>query len=174
MTLYDLGDVHRITAGAIGEPGERVFFLQADADAASYAITVEKQQVLLLGESVRELLATLGRATDDTYDEAAMALRLPVDPLWRAGRLSLGYDERRDRFVLEIEELVRVDEDDEPIEPGEPDLVRLLASRELMLALARHGDAVASKGRPTCQYCGNPIDPDGHVCPAMNGHSKDH
>ena len=55
MTLYDLGDVHRITAGAIGEPGERVFFLQIDADAASYAITVEKQQVLLLGQSIREI-----------------------------------------------------------------------------------------------------------------------
>lgn len=174
MTLYDLGDVHRITAGAIGEPGERVFFLQIDADAASYAITVEKQQVLLLGQSVRELLATVGRETRDVYDAERLALRLPVDPLWRAGRLSIGYDEPRDRFVLEVEELVRVDEDDEPIGPEEPDLVRLLASRELMLALARHGEEVASKGRPICEYCGNPKDVDGHVCPAMNGHAKDH
>ncbi|MFM8944958.1 MAG: DUF3090 family protein [Actinomycetota bacterium] len=173
MTLYELGDVHRITTGAIGEPGERVFFLQVDADAATYAITVEKQQVLLLASSVRELLATVGLSTMERDDDEGMELRLPVDPLWRAGRLSLGYDEPRDRFVLEIEEMV-VEDEDEDAEPEEPDLVRLSATREMMLALAVHGEEVASRGRPTCQYCGNPIDPDGHVCPAMNGHSKDH
>jgi hypothetical protein len=41
-----------------------------------------------------------------------------------------------------------------------------------MLALARHGAAVAERGRPKCRYCGNPIDPQGHMCPAMNGHRE--
>ena len=54
----------------------------------------------------------------------------------------------------------------------EPDVVRVLATREQMFALSRHGAAVAERGRPTCQYCGNPMDPEGHACPAMNGHSK--
>ena len=31
---------------------------------------------------------------------------------------------------------------------------------------------MVERGRPTCQYCGNPIDPEGHACPAMNGHSQ--
>ena len=53
----------------------------------------------------------------------------------------------------------------------EPETLRLLATREQMLALSRHGAAVAERGRPTCQFCGNPIDPEGHACPAMNGHS---
>jgi uncharacterized repeat protein (TIGR03847 family) len=52
------------------------------------------------------------------------------------------------------------------------ELLRLLASREQMLALSRHAAAVVDRGRPTCQYCGNPLDPEGHACPAMNGHSK--
>ena len=47
----------------------------------------------------------------------------------------------------------------------------LSASREQMFALSRHGAAVADRGRPTCQFCGNPIDAEGHACPAMNGHS---
>jgi hypothetical protein len=41
-----------------------------------------------------------------------------------------------------------------------------------MLALARHGATVAARGRPKCRYCGNPIDPQGHMCPAMNGHRE--
>jgi hypothetical protein len=52
----------------------------------------------------------------------------------------------------------------------EPHRVRLWATREQMLSLARHGAAVCAQGRPRCQLCGNPIDPEGHQCPALNGH----
>jgi hypothetical protein len=48
----------------------------------------------------------------------------------------------------------------------------MFATREQMLSLSRHGALVAARGRPTCQFCGNPIDPEGHVCPAMNGHGR--
>ena len=92
-------------------------------------------------------------------------------------------------MLLEIEELVELEgEPDEPRTertrpttawglPGtrrgpEPERVRLWATREQMLALARHGAAVAERGRPKCRYCGNPIDPQGHMCPAMNGHRE--
>ncbi|MFM7718281.1 MAG: DUF3090 family protein [Actinomycetota bacterium] len=179
MTLYELGDVDRITADAIGEPGERVFFLQMAADARTYTITVEKEQVRLLATSILEILANVDLETGAGIDEAAMALELPLDPLWRAGRLALGYEEDRDRMTLEVEEFVRdAPEEDEPGFVGdpalerEPDRVRASATREQMLALSRHGEAVVSRGRPTCQFCGNPIDPDGHRCPAMNGHAK--
>src|SRR5438477_497658 len=37
---------------------------------------------------------------------------------------------------------------------------------------ARQGALVCARGRPTCQFCGNPLDPEGHVCPAMNGHGR--
>ncbi len=58
-------------------------------------------------------------------------------------------------------------DDEEPVGPG---TVRFWATREQMLALARHGAQVASKGRPTCRFCDQPMDPEGHVCAAMNGH----
>jgi uncharacterized repeat protein (TIGR03847 family) len=92
-------------------------------------------------------------------------------------------------MLLEIEELVEEDETapqeqlgeqpEEPIEAAapaeeglEPARFRLWATREQMLALARHGATVAARGRPKCRYCGNPIDPQGHMCPAMNGHRE--
>jgi len=179
----DLERVDRITAGAVGEPGERTFFLQAREGDRSITILVEKEQVELLGTSILEILATVGRETGEGPPSEELGLEPPLEPLWRAGRLSIGYAEERDLMLLEIEELVEAEDEPEAEDetegvPGtetegpEPDRVRLWATREQMLALARHGAAVAERGRPKCRYCGNPIDPDGHMCPAMNGHRE--
>jgi uncharacterized repeat protein (TIGR03847 family) len=178
----DLERVDRITAGAVGEPGERTFFLQAREADRTVTILVEKEQVELLGTSILEILATVGRETGEGPPSDELGLEPPLEPLWRAGRLSIGYAEERDLMLLEIEELVEQDEpgdeaedeaDDEPEDEGpEPGHVRLWATREQMLALARHGAAVAERGRPKCRYCGNPMDPQGHMCPAMNGHRE--
>jgi uncharacterized repeat protein (TIGR03847 family) len=182
----DLERVDRITAGAVGEPGERTFFLQAREGDRSITILVEKEQVELLGTSILEILATVGRETGEGPPSEELGLEPPLEPLWRAGRLSIGYAEERDLMLLEIEELVEPEDepeaeaDDEPegapplieTDGPEPDRVRLWATREQMLALARHGAAVAERGRPKCRYCGNPIDPEGHMCPAMNGHRE--
>jgi uncharacterized repeat protein (TIGR03847 family) len=36
-------------------------------------------------------------------------------------------------------------------------------------AFVRRAQNVVSAGRPACQFCGGPIDPDGHLCPRANG-----
>jgi uncharacterized repeat protein (TIGR03847 family) len=170
----DLDHVDKVTAGAVGEPGERTFFLQARAGDLLLTIGVEKEQVELLASSILEILATVDKETGDGPPEELLELDAPIEPLWRAGRLSIGYSEERDLMLLELEELVADDEDDEESEGSvdrpDPDRLRVWASREQMLALSRHGAAIAARGRPKCQFCGNPIDPEGHTCPAMNGH----
>jgi uncharacterized repeat protein (TIGR03847 family) len=108
----DLERVDRITAGAVGEPGERTFFLQAREGDRSITILVEKEQVELLGTSILEILATVGRETGEGPPSEELGLEPPLEPLWRAGRLSIGYAEERDLMLLEIEELV--EPDDEP------------------------------------------------------------
>jgi uncharacterized repeat protein (TIGR03847 family) len=174
----DLGVVDRITADAVGEPGMRTFFIQARAGEQLVTVIVEKEQVELLARSVLELATDVppDDAPQDADIDESLALEDPVDPRWRAGRLSIGFDDREDRFLLEIDEYVPeadVEEDDpRSLLAEEPESITLWASREQMLALARHGTAVAARGRPRCQFCGNPIDPEGHVCPATNGHHK--
>jgi uncharacterized repeat protein (TIGR03847 family) len=186
----ELGPVDRITTDAVGEPGQRTFYLQARAGGDLVTVVVEKEQVVLLSQSVLELLADVTLETG-ALDDADLALEEPVDPRFRAGRLSIGYDPDQDRFLLEITEYdPNEDEQDEGsgVEPEEEpeeealirsltealaddrETIRLWASREQMLALSRHGAEVAERGRPTCRFCGNPIDPEGHVCPATNGH----
>jgi uncharacterized repeat protein (TIGR03847 family) len=186
----ELGPVDRITTDAVGEPGQRTFYLQVRAGGDLVTVVVEKEQVVLLSQSVLELLADVPLETG-ALDDADLALEEPIDPRFRAGRLSIGYDPDQDRFLLEITEYdPNEDEQDEEAgvgpeeEPEEEALIRSLtealaddretirlwASREQMLALSRHGAEVAERGRPTCRFCGNPIDPEGHVCPATNGH----
>jgi uncharacterized repeat protein (TIGR03847 family) len=181
----ELGAVDRITTDAVGDPGQRTFYLQARAGAELITVVVEKEQVVLLSQSVLELLADVPLETG-ALDETELALESPIDPRFRAGRLSIGYDPEQDRFLLEITEYDPDDDvedeagdegaEDDPIRsliepPGDDrETIRLWASREQMLALSRHGAEVAERGRPTCRFCGNPIDPEGHVCPATNGH----
>jgi uncharacterized repeat protein (TIGR03847 family) len=171
----ELGSVDRITADAIGEPGMRTFYLQARAGAELVTVIVEKQQVQLLATSVLELLADVGEETAPGPPDDEMGLEQPFEPRWRAGRISIGYDGEQDRFLLEVTEFepdLDEDEEDDPrsLLESDAETIRLWATREQMLALSRYGSAVAERGRPTCQFCGNPIDPEGHVCPATNGH----
>jgi uncharacterized repeat protein (TIGR03847 family) len=191
----DLERVDRITAGAVGEPGSRTFYLQLRAGPEIVSVILEKQQLQLLASSVDELLSQLDRPTDEPPDAEGLDLEEPIDPAWRVGRLSLGYHEDLDLVLLEAEELVPAEEQqgDDPevglgaleaeAGAGEPAIVapepnpnarriRAWASREQMLGLARHGATVVASGRPLCQFCGNPLDPSGHVCPAMNGHGS--
>ena len=219
----ELEPVDRITADAVGDPGERTFFLQARKDERVVTLLVEKQQVQLLAASVLEILARVGKETGEGDPEEVMGLEEPVVPEWRVGRLSIGYQEDRDLLLLEAEELVPEEDDDEAgveaeaageggeaetgggdggdagleelermealeeeledlegleelaqVEGGafSPSRVRFWATREQMLALARHGAEVCGRGRPTCRFCDQPMDPEGHVCPAMNGHRE--
>lgn len=169
----ELERVDKITTGAVGEPGERTFFIQARAGERVVTITVEKEQVELLSSSILEILATADKETGEGPGEDELELEAPIEPLWRAGRLAVGYSEERDLMMLELEELVPPPEGEEEAEVEEPPeggQIRMWASREQMLALSRHGAAIAARGRPRCRFCGNPLDPEGHVCPAMNGH----
>jgi uncharacterized repeat protein (TIGR03847 family) len=198
--LIELDPVDRLTTDAIGSPGERTFYIQARKDDRLVTLLVEKQQVQLLSASVVEILSRIGKETGQGPEEEAMQLEEPISPEWRAGRLSIGYSEERDLLLLEIEEALDEGEEADEAAPeaeaaaeseidsalmealerdvGEIDAtveaagrrVRFWATREQMLSLARHGAAVCARGRPRCQLCGNPLDTEGHVCPALNGH----
>ncbi|HEX9890939.1 MAG TPA: DUF3090 domain-containing protein [Actinomycetota bacterium] len=161
----ELDPVDRLVADALGPPGARVFFLQARATDRLLTMLVEKEQVELLAASVMSLLAQMGKEVEGG-SEPELALEDPIEPEWRAGRISVGYQEARDRFFVEVEEEVQ----DTPDPDREGETVRMWATAEQMLAMALHGAAVVRRGRPRCGLCGNPLDPEGHVCPALNGH----
>jgi uncharacterized repeat protein (TIGR03847 family) len=173
----ELDPVTRLTADAVGEPGQRTFYLQAaDARGDQVTLLVEKEQVRRLAENLESWLPELaaGRPEDPVEAAAAeaaeLALAEPLEPDFRVGQLSLSYDAERDRVLVVATELQVEDEDDDPLDALEPLEVRLTVTRAQLRVLARHGAQVVARGRPLCPLCGNPLDPTGHICPALNGH----
>jgi uncharacterized repeat protein (TIGR03847 family) len=172
----DLDPVTRLTADAIGVPGQRTFYLQAASGADQVTLLVEKDQVRRLAESLESWLPELAsdRPEDPEETRAAetgeLALSEPLEPDFRVGQLSLSYDPQRDRVVVVATELVASDEDDPDAVAPDAQEVRLWVTRPQLRVLARHGSQVIARGRPLCPLCGNPLDPAGHICPALNGH----
>ena len=62
MSSYD--EPLAFTAGAIGPPGARVFYLQVQREDGTTAVKLEKQQVLALAEYLAGLLNDLPPAAD--------------------------------------------------------------------------------------------------------------
>lgn len=163
------------TADYVGEPGKRTFFLQASDAGEAHSYLLEKEQVALLADKLREVLVLIDQA--DTIQGAppardpSLGLVEPIEPEWRVGTISLGYDEAADRVVVVLQPVPAADE--EPVEePGEALDVgaRLFLRRDQVRSFVLHSLAAVGEGRPLCQLCGLPMDPGGHDCPARNGH----
>jgi len=175
VTSYDLPRPDVFTAGTVGPPGQRVFYLQVRDDDLVVTLRCEKQQVAALAEYLSGLLDDLEPAPFGVHP-ADLALVEPVEELWSVGTIGVAYDEPRDRIVVVIEELdltTLEDEDEDDEDLGfEPTLagasVRVQLSRAQVHAFVRHARELVQAGRPACRFCGFPIDPDGHACPRMN------
>lgn len=174
----------RFVAGTVGEPGARTFFLQAREGARVVSIALEKQQVTALGERMDELLDELMNdsrvravipAVAPLAAEDSAPLDQPVEEEFRAGTMTLSWDPDDERIVVEVfpftEAAVldptQVGEDLTEPEPDEVLLVRLPAAAAR--SFVKRAELVVGAGRPSCPFCGNPIDPEGHLCVRANG-----
>jgi uncharacterized repeat protein (TIGR03847 family) len=165
------------TTDYVGQPGDRAFYLQARGSFGVHAYEIEKQQVGALADKLRELLVMVDASDPvlkaDPARDPALVLETPVEPDWRVGTIGLAYEESSDTVVvllqpLESEESSLEETLEETTESGEGH--RLLLRRDQVRAFVLHATTIVSEGRPTCQLCGLPIHPEGHQCPANNGH----
>jgi uncharacterized repeat protein (TIGR03847 family) len=173
----------RFVTGTVGEPGARTFFLQARSGARVTSVALEKQQVAALAERVDELLDEVMATQTSTVVPAVAPLGMedsgpleqPIEEEFRAGTMTLSWDPSDERVVIEVfpfsEAAVvspeQVDEDFEEPEPEEVLLVRLTPSAAR--SFVQRAEQVLEAGRPSCPFCGNPIDPEGHLCVRANG-----
>ncbi|HET7688906.1 MAG TPA: DUF3090 domain-containing protein [Nocardioidaceae bacterium] len=168
----------RFVAGTVGAPGERTFFLQARAGSRMTTVALEKQQVSVLAERIDDLLdelirdgegsSTIPAVTPVDLEDAA-PLETPIVEEFRAGTMTLSWDAKDERVVVEVFPLVDAAEDEQESEPeyDEVFLVRLPAGAAR--AFCKRALGIVAAGRPPCPFCGGPLDASGHLCPRANG-----
>jgi uncharacterized repeat protein (TIGR03847 family) len=159
---FDLKAPELFTAGTVGPPGQRTFYLQAREAGTLVTLKAEKEHVGALGEYLGRLLTTLPAA--EAAPGGDPALREPIVPAWAVGSIAVGYDEGADRIVIVAEEATEEDE------PRETASVRFAITRAQAAAFAERARMLIEAGRPTCRVCGRAVDPGGHVCARGNGH----
>lgn len=179
MASFDFDPPERFIAGTVGPPGQRVFFLQATQGARVVAVALEKEQVRLLGESVAEMLDSVaGEAGSQEAGEAVLdnaPLDTPIEEDFRVRKLSLAWDGARGAVVIEASDTA--DPDDEEDEAEEPTPLPAQGLRVVLPPAQARAFAVrcagtVAGGRPNCPFCGNPLDPAGHICPRANGYRR--
>jgi uncharacterized repeat protein (TIGR03847 family) len=163
-TSFDLPEPDRFTAGAVGPPGQRVFYLQAAAEGHVVTLRLEKAQVAALAEYLASVLADLA-IPDATSLPAELELVEPVVAEWVVGQIGVVFDEDRDRMVVQAEELVEEEADE-----TDRGVARFALSRAQVAAFVARAAELVAAGRPPCELCGRPKDPEGHMCIKTNGH----
>jgi uncharacterized repeat protein (TIGR03847 family) len=189
----------RFIAGTVGQPGNRTFFLQARTGSRVVSVSLEKIQVAAVAERLGHLLFELDQRGlvelgADRPAEDAAPLDEPLAEAFRAGTLTLGWDGGRERILIEARAMSdedeeaddeEEDEEEEGVEdqamaaaietfladddPDGPDLLRVHLTAEAARAFVERAVRVVRSGRPPCPLCGNPLDPQGHICPRRNG-----
>jgi uncharacterized repeat protein (TIGR03847 family) len=150
---------------------------------------------LLLAEIARrgvQVPEALAPSDDDTSP-----LGEPLVEAFRVGTMTLGWDPEHEQIVIEAraqqeadedeedddeedddeEDDDDEDEDDEPVsleiddsDPDGPDLVRARLTPLAARAFVERSLRTVAAGRPPCPFCGQPLDPTGHICPRKNGY----
>ena len=166
MPIFELDPVDRIAVAAVGQPGQRQFFLLAAGSGRQLTLACEKTQIQALLVRLNQMLETQGIEAAD--HPAASSFLEPGEPEWRVGEMGLGYHEARQKFVLVASQAVAAEEGEPSVGDDLPS-VRFWLSHAQVSAFAKQAETVLTAGRTLCPRCGLPMDPAGHPCPVSNG-----
>lgn len=176
--VHSFDPPERFVTGTVGEPGQRTFFLQAQDGERVVSVALEKQQVSVLVERLDELLDELMRVPGNEATIPAITpfdlrdtdpLAQPIVEEFRAGTMALSWDPVGQRVVLEVfpVDAGAPEDESEPMDAEEVLLVRMTGA--YARAFCSRSKQVVEAGRPDCPFCGNPVDPEGHLCVRANG-----
>ena len=166
---YPMGSLSEVQAETFGEPGRRTFRLVLGAGQAQCSLWLEKEQLFQLGVYLQDAVDSLSeedKSADSRRQEQEWFGGEEVD--FKAGQMMISHDKQANCFYLlayerESAETEKSEEEMASvsfwIDPGQ---ARVLSEEALKICAA---------GRPNCFLCGQPINPEGHVCPRSNGHT---
>lgn len=178
--------------GAVGKAGDRAFYLQAAQGPRIASVMLEREQVAILADRVMAVIDELerrGLAAIDAGPAAHSSVRPLEEPIreeFRVGTMTIAWDDDVDELVIEARsmtfdagagevatreiEVEEIDEDEIPDDaPIGPDVLRVHLTPSMAQRFARDADTVVGGNRPACPFCGEPLEPTGHLCRRPQG-----
>ncbi|MCB0919781.1 MAG: DUF3090 family protein [Actinobacteria bacterium] len=169
----------RFVPGAVGEPGDREFFLQVKDGRRVVTLRFEKEQLEILASKLKQLVdgvsapGAMTSHTDDYLDTEP--LETPIEPEYSVGAMGLAFNPETAEYIVECHEMV-ADATDVPDigsdAPEGPDTVRVVVNAEQAGSFIGRAFAVLAAGLPTCPFCYQSLEPQGHLCPRANGYRR--
>jgi len=178
--LFFFDQPRRFVVGTVGQPGERVFYLQAADDHRIVSVALEKSQVIVLAERLEQLLAEIASRSKLDLSQTVVAdtdpLESPIDEEFRVAAMGLAYDTDSGLIMIEAQAPAESTEEAETslLEDTEegPDALRVRLGHPAVQEFIKRARQVIAAGRPPCPLCNEPLDPAGHVCPRSNGYRR--
>lgn len=158
----ELGLVVDLTMESFGEPGQRTFRVAAATAEGTVSLWLEKEQVVMLGTAIEELLEHVPKEDGDA-PEPIVTSTFVGDMEVKVGSLAIAYDPAQRGFTVEATDFVSA--------LGLTS-IGLLATREQFIQMNVQIDDIVAGSRPRCVLCGRPLAAEGHFCPESNGHSS--
>jgi len=175
--VYNFENPERFIAGTLGQPGSRTFYLQARDGPRIISVLIEKVQVSLLAERLTELLSEVRERGANVPDEPTPAdldagpLEEPINELFRVGTMAIVWNGDDETILVEARAMSEDSEEAETVEEEneDTDVVRVQLRPKQALAFAQRALEIVAAGRPPCPFCGQPLNPEGHICARRNG-----
>jgi len=158
----DLGRVETLVVESFGEPGQRTFRILAGTSDGQVSLWLEKEQVVMLGNAISELLSRVSEG-EAPSPEPARVDHLTGDLEVKIGSLAVGFDVDQHAFSIEASDFES---------PFQIDTIALLVSRGQLVAAEEMIETIVSASRPRCLLCGRPLTDEPHFCPPSNGHTQ--
>lgn len=186
VQVTSLDPVDFASAGAIGEPGHREFYIQGTKSGVTVSVLIEKQQMQQIANEAINFLNTIASdfgqeqyASPEDFDSAV--LKLPIETYFRSQSISIVFDELTQYLTLILRES-DIEPEDNYFDDSEVDndftfytealvenkILKLTMTRTQLRALAVKGNMSVEGGREICELCLLPKDPSSHICPRFN------
>ena len=171
----------RFVIDTVGTPGDRTFFIQARSGQQVASVSLEKAQSAALAERIEEVLDELMADDGNPFSVPAVApegledgdpLDEPVEELFRAGAMALGWDPSTAQIVIEAFPIVEIDAEEVDVVDLEVEAEEVLVVRipvGTARAFAKRTREIVASGRPLCSLCGQPMESEDHVCTLPDG-----
>ena len=113
--IYRHQPATRFIVSAIGDPGERQFFIQVKSDDGINSVTLEKSQVIALTQRFEDLIRELRRGKlvppadlSAVADVDDLPMELPIDEDFQVGIISITWE--NDLIVVNIQAISQDDD----------------------------------------------------------------